>query len=175
VGGVLYSRMRRLMMVAVMGMCVSAMGQTVTVRFPAAASGKALDGRLMVLLSNDPSAEPRMQIDDTMQSQQVFGVTVDGMKPGQVVVVADEGGDGISGYPRAALKDVPPGDYTVQAVLNVYETFHRGDGSVVKLSADRGEGKQWNMAPGNLYSKPVKVHVGPETKLEISMDQDAGD
>jgi len=101
----------------------------------------------------------------------VFGLTVDGMKPGQTVVVADEGGDGIAGYPRAALKDVPPGDYTVQAVLNVYETFHRGDGSVVKLSADRGEGKQWSVAPGNLYSKPVKVHVGPETKLEISMDQ----
>ena len=145
--------------------------QTVAVRFPAAVSGRALDGRLMVLLSNDPSEEPRMQINDTMLSQQVFGVTVDGMKPGQTVVVADEGGDGISGYPRAALKDVPPGDYTVQAVLNVYETFHRGDGSVVKLSADRGEGKQWSVAPGNLYSKPVKVHVGPGAKLEIVMDQ----
>ncbi len=153
------------------GVCVSAGAQTFSVRFPAAVSGKALDGRLMVLLSNDPSEEPRFQINDTMASQQVFGVTVDGWKPGQTVVVADEGGDGISGYPRAALKDVPPGDYTVQAVLNVYETFHRGDGSVVKLSADRGEGKQWSVAPGNLYSKPVKMHVGPDAKLEIVMDQ----
>ena len=75
-----------------------------------------------------------MQINDTMLSQQVFAVTVDGMRPGQVVTV----GDGASGYPRASLKDVPEGEYTVQAVLNVYETFHRGDGSVVKLSADRG-------------------------------------
>jgi len=169
---VLYSRMRKVMMglVAVgMGVGVSAIGfgQTVAVRFPAAVSGKALDGRLMVLLSNDPGEEPRMQINDTMLSQQVFGVTVDGMNPGQVVVV----GEDAAGYPRASLKDVPAGDYTVQAVLNVYETFHRGDGSVVKLSADRGEGKQWNVAPGNLYSKPVKVHVGPGTKLEISMDQ----
>jgi hypothetical protein len=153
------------------GVCVSAGAQTFAVRFPAAVSGKALDGRLMVLLSNDPSEEPRFQINDTMASQQVFGVTVDGWKPGQTVVVADEGGDGIAGYPRAALKDVPPGDYTVQAVLNVYETFHRGDGSVVKLSADRGEGKQWSLAPGNLYSKPVKMHVGPGAKLEIVMDQ----
>jgi hypothetical protein len=163
--------MRKVLVGLVAGLCVSAGAQTVSVRFPAAVSGKALDGRLMVLLSNDPSEEPRMQINDTMASQQVFGVTVDGMKPGQTVVVADEGGDGISGYPRATLKDVPAGDYTVQAVLNVYETFHRGDGSVVKLSADRGEGKQWSVAPGNLYSKPVKVHVGPGTKLEISMDQ----
>ena len=49
-----------------------------------------------------------------------------------------------------SLKDVPAGDYTVQAVLNVYETFHRGDGKLVKLSPDRGEGKHWNIAPGNL-------------------------
>ena len=163
--------MRKVLMGLVAGLCVgvSAIGvaQTVAVRFPAGVSGKALDGRLMVLLSNDPSDEPRMQINDTMDSQQVFGVTVDGMRPGQVVVV----GDGADGYPRKSLRDVPTGDYTVQAVLNVYETFHRGDGSVVKLSADRGEGKQWSVAPGNLYSKPVKVHVGPDAKLEISMDQ----
>ena len=157
------------------GVCVSAGAQTVVVRFPAAVSGKALDGRLMVLLSNDPGAEPRMQIDDTMLSQQVFGVTVDGMRPGQAIVVGDgagvAGSAGLAGYPRASLKDVPAGDYTVQAVLNVYETFHRADGSVVKLSPDRGEGKQWSVAPGNLYSKPVKMHVGPGAKLEIVMDK----
>ena len=182
--GVLYSRMRKVIVGLVAGLCVgvSAMGQTVAVRFPAGVSGKALDGRLMVLLSNDPSEEPRMQINDTMASQQVFGVTVDGWKPGQVVVVGDGmkagaavlAGDGavvVSGYPRATLKEVPEGDYTVQAVLNVYETFHRGDGSVVKLSADRGEGKQWSVAPGNLYSKPVKMHVGPGAKLQVVMDQ----
>jgi hypothetical protein len=166
--GVLYSRMRKVILgLVAAGMCVSAGAQTVAVRFPAAVSGKALDGRLMVLLSNDPSDEPRMQINDTMQSQQVFGVTVDGMRPGQRVVV----GSGADGYPRAKLSDVPAGDYTVQAVLNVYETFHRGDGSVVKLSADRGEGKQWSVAPGNLYSKPMKVHVGPGAKLEIVMGE----
>jgi hypothetical protein len=34
--------------------------------------------RALAALSNDPSAEPRMQIDDTPRSQMVFGVTVDG-------------------------------------------------------------------------------------------------
>ena len=131
--------------------------QTVSVSFPDAQSSKPLDGRLLFLLSNDPSEEPRMQIDDTPKSQIVFGVTVDGMKPGQRVVVDDSA----AGYPVRKLSEVPAGDYTVQAVLDVYETFHRVDGSVVKLSPDRGEGKHWNLAPGNLYSKPVKVHVGP--------------
>jgi hypothetical protein len=141
--------------------------QTVTVSFPASVSAKALDGRVLLLLSNDPGEEPRMQIDDSMLSQQVFGVTVDGLKPGEAVVV----GDGAAGYPRASLKDVPEGDYTVQAVLNVYETFHRADGSVVKLAPDRGEGQHWNIAPGNLYSKPVKVHVGPGAAVNVSMDE----
>jgi hypothetical protein len=148
---------------------VSALGcaQTVTVSFPASVSAKALDGRVLVLLSNDASDEPRMQIDDSPQSQQVFGVTVDGLKPGEGVVV----GDGAAGYPRASLKDVPEGDYMVQAVLNVYQTFHRGDGSVVKLAPDRGEGQHWNVKPGNLYSKPVKVHVGPGARVDVVMDQ----
>src|ERR1700722_18678623 len=131
--------------------------QKISVSFPDARSGKALDGRALLLLSNDPSEEPRMQIDDTPRSQIVFGVTVDGLKPGQGVAVDDSA----AGYPVRKLSEVPAGDYTVQAVLDVYETFHRADGKTIKLSPDRGEGKHWNLAPGNLYSKPRKVHVGP--------------
>ena len=47
--------MRKVLVGLVAVLCVSAGAQTVSVRFPAAVSGKALDGRLMVLLSNDPS------------------------------------------------------------------------------------------------------------------------
>jgi hypothetical protein len=39
--------------------------QPVSVSFPSAQSTKPLDGRLLFLLSKDPSDEPRMQIDDT--------------------------------------------------------------------------------------------------------------
>src|SRR5271154_3892439 len=98
-----------------------ASAQTFTATFPASRSAKSLDGRLLLLVSNDPSEEPRMQIDDTPKSQMVFGVTVDGWKPGTPLTIGDQA----QGYPRESLKDVPPGDYTVQAVLNIYETFHR--------------------------------------------------
>src|SRR6202044_1648998 len=157
----LWMRMIAFVLAASLGLSVSALAQTgvqaVSVSFPAAQSSKPLDGRVLFLLSNDPSEEPRMQIDDTPRSQMVFGVTVDGLKPGQSVAV----GDTAAGYPIKSLKDVPPGDYTVQAVLNVYETFHRGDGKTVKLAPDRGEGQHWNLAPGNLLSKPRMVHIGP--------------
>jgi Putative esterase len=136
----------------------AAAAQTFTVTFPKEVSSQPLDGRLLLLLSTDPSSEPRFQIDDTPRSQMVFGMTVDGWKPGETAKV-----DAAAwGYPMRSLKDVPPGDYTVQAVLNKYETFHRADGKTVKLHMDQGEGQHWNISPGNLYSKPVKVHLGQD-------------
>lgn len=145
----------------------AAPAQTITVSFPSSRSDKPLDGRVLLLLSNDPSAEPRMQINDTLKSQMVFGVTVEGWKPGELLNI----GDNAQGYPQARLKDVPPGDYTVQGLLNIYETFHRSDGKTVKLAPDRGEGQHWNLAPGNLLSKPRLVHIGPEgPPINVSLD-----
>jgi hypothetical protein len=145
-----------------------ASAQTISVSFPATRAEKPLDGRLLLLLSNDPSDEPRMQIDDSIKSQMIFGVTVDGWKPGEPIAI----GDDAQGYPRASLKDVPAGEYTIQAVLNVFETFHRSDGKTVKLAPDRGEGKLWNIAPGNLLSKPRLVHIGPGAPpIAVSLDE----
>src|SRR5262249_4374958 len=92
--------------------------QTITGTFPPSRSAKPLDGRLLLLLSNDPSDEPRMQIDDTAKTQMIFGLTVDGWNAGQRMIVDDKA----QGYPRTSLKQVPAGDYTIQAVLNIYET-----------------------------------------------------
>jgi hypothetical protein len=137
----------------------SLLAQSFSVTFPAAVSAQPLDGRLLLVLSTDPGDEPRNQIDDSPRSQIVFGVTVDGWQPGHAQVVDASAW----GYPTASLKDVPPGDYYVQAVLNKYETFHRSDGKTIKMHMDQGEGQHWNISPGNLYSKPVKIHVGPAT------------
>ncbi|HET7745703.1 MAG TPA: alpha/beta hydrolase-fold protein, partial [Vicinamibacteria bacterium] len=82
------------------------------------------------------------------------------------------GGD-VLGYPLESLRDVPAGEYTVQALLHKYETFRRADGHVVKLPMDRGEGQQWNRAPGNLYSTPRTVRLDPRSgaAAEILLDQ----
>jgi hypothetical protein len=60
----------------------------------------------------------------------------------------------------------------VQAVLNVYQTFHRADGHTVKLPMDEGEGQHWNRKPGNLYSDAVKVKFDPAaagvTRIELT-------
>ena len=48
-----------------------------------------------------------------------------------------------------------------QALLHIYETFELSTGHTVKLPMDRGEGQQWNAAPGNLYSTVQTLSVGP--------------
>jgi hypothetical protein len=138
------------------------------ITFPRDRSAQPLDGRLLLLLSTDPSDEPRMQINISPNTQMVFGIDVDGLAPDKIAVVDENA----FGYPIRSLRDVKPGEYYVQAVLHRYETFHRSDGHTLKLPMDRGEGQHWNIAPGNLYSKPQKITLGPDTSLSIVMDQE---
>ena len=140
-----------------------------SVSFPKGRSDKALDGRILLILSTDASDEPRMQINDTPKTQIIFGIDVDNMLPGQVRIVDASA----AGYPIKSLRDVPPGEYFVQALLHRYETFHRADGHTVKLPMDRGEGQHWNIAPGNLYSTPRKVAVSAASgTIAVVLDQE---
>ncbi len=138
------------------------------VRLPTGQSAPTLDGRLLLLLSNDEKAEPRFQISDGPETQMVFGVDVETWQPGTVRVVDRSA----FGNPVQSLASVKPREYFVQALLHRYETFRRADGHVVKLPMDRGEGQQWSKAPGNLYSKPVKMRVTAETDARLVLDQE---
>ena len=141
-----------------------------SVTYGAAASSGPLDGRLLLLISKDTAEEPRLQItDNALRSQQIFGVDVDGWKAGAPAVFEGD----VLGFPARSLADLPAGKYRVQALLHRYETFRRADGHVVKLPMDRGEGQQWNKAPGNLYSTPKEIAIDPakaET-IAIVLDQ----
>ena len=145
-------------------------GPRVSVTFPRERSAAPLDGRLLVLLSTDPSAEPRLQINDGPGTQIVFGIDVERWQPGEAAVVDSAA----FGYPVRSLNDLKPGDYWVQGLLHRYETFVRSDGYRVKLPMDRGEGQQWSRAPGNLFSKPRKVNIAPagHTRVALTLDQE---
>ncbi|HYA48278.1 MAG TPA: hypothetical protein VEG35_01150, partial [Burkholderiales bacterium] len=140
------------------------------VSFPAERSKTPLDGRLLVLISTDGTAEPRFQISEGPNTQLVFGIDVDGLAPGAEAVV----GASAFGYPLRSLAALPPGEYNVQALLHRYETFHRADGHVVKLPMDRGEGQRWNAAPGNFYSTPRRLAIDPAKAgtVRIALDQE---
>jgi hypothetical protein len=136
-----------------------------SISFPKERSAMPLDGRLLLLLSTDSSAEPRRQIDDTPKTQMVFGIDVDSLAPGREVSVDESA----YGYPIRSLAQLKPGEYTAQAVLHRYETFHRADGHTVKLPMDRGEGQKWNAAPGNLFSKPRKIRIAAGSAENIAL------
>jgi hypothetical protein len=138
-----------------------------TVSFPQERSAKPLDGRLLLVLSTDPAEEPRMQINDTPKTQMLFGVDVDGLAPGKSASLDDSA----FGYPVRNLSSVKPGEYYVQTVFHLYETFHRSDGHIVKLPMDRGEGQHWNLAPGNLYSKPRKVTISDSAAIALELTE----
>ncbi|HRV06729.1 MAG TPA: hypothetical protein P5517_07560, partial [Candidatus Saccharicenans sp.] len=139
------------------------------ISFPAERSASPLDGRLLLLISTDNKKEPRFSINDSAGTQQVFGVDVEGMAAGTAAII-----DGTAfGYPRHSLAAIEPGEYWVQSVLNIYQTYHLKDGRTLKLPPDRGEGQQWNRKPGNLYSQPVKMRLDPRASqtIKISLDQ----
>ena len=143
-------------------------GLAFAIMFDAAKSARPLDGRLLLLLSTDPAEEPRFQINGSPKTQIVFGLDVEAWKPGEVRVL-EVATEGVFGYPVRSLGDLQPGEYTVQALLDRYETFQRADGHILKLPTDRGEGRHWNRAPGNLYSKPQKLRIDPAASGRVAL------
>ncbi len=90
------------------------------VYFSESASSGAKDGRLLLMLSSNDEKEPRFQINDGLKTQLIYGMNVDELNPNQAMTFDNK----IFGYPYPSLSEVPPGEYTVQALLHVYETFN---------------------------------------------------
>src|SRR5512142_227816 len=123
-------------------------GTSFEVTIDPAVRSEAASGRLLLLVSSNGKFRPGPT------GTPVFGMNVDDWKPGPgTPAVVDETA---FGHPVRSLRDLPSGTYYVQAWLNVYTTFRRSDGRVIKLHQDQGEGQDWRRSPGNLYSEPVK-------------------
>ena len=143
-------------------------GSKVNVSFSENASDKSLDGRLLLMFAKNDKSEPRFQINAGLNAQPVFGLNVEGMAAGESISFDDS----VFGFPISSMAELEPGDYYVQALLHVYETFNLSTGHQVKLPMDNGEGQQWNRSPGNLYSKPVKITVAEKGKVELDLVMD---
>ncbi len=143
--------------------------ETIKVLFPAEYYDQGLDGRLILLISEHADTEPRFQLRDDTKTCQAFGMDVNDWNPEQILEFDMDA----FGYPVHNFNDLPSGEFFVQAVFHKYETFKRSDGHIVKLPMDRGEGQQWNRAPGNLYSTPQKVLIkeGEFSPSQIHLDQ----
>jgi hypothetical protein len=156
-------------LIAVLAFCsLASAAPRFSISIPKERSAQPLDGRMLLCLSTDNSDEPRNQINDTPRTQIVFGVDVDGLKPGEAVTIDERA----FGYPIRSLSDLPAGEYNVQAVFNRYETFHRADGHTIKLHPDMGEGQHWNISPGNFYNQTQKISIDANSKVSLSLSEE---
>ena len=154
---------------------VLAAAPPIEIELPAAFKDGAQDGRLLFIAApaaQSPEKEPRDLVSWGGTAIPFFGQDVEDWKPGTRRAVDDSA----FGFPVRALSALPAGEYRVQAFLNRYETFRMGDGRVLKLAPDKGEGQQWRAKPGNLYSKPVTVRwsgtsVEGSKVLKLVLDQ----
>jgi len=150
---------------SIMGQATSKGGLKFTVSFSKEANAEALEGRILLFIATDNKRQPMFQINDGTNSQQVFGINVEGLKPGEKASL-----DGsVFGYPIQSLNDLPAGEYWVQALLNKYETFHLSNGHEVKLPGSWAAGQHYNREPGNLFSKPVKISIDPSQSATFDL------
>ena len=126
------------------------------------------DGRLLLMFSKKLKPEPRFQINDGKNTGIIVGVDVENWKPGEIIKFNSN----LLAYPINQLKDLPNGDYYVQAFLHKYETFKMATGFELKLPMDQGEGQKWNISPENLYSNPQKVNIQKNNFLEIKLNNE---
>lgn len=161
---------RRLVLLG--SLMISLLGTTMaarfTVRLEPGASKQTLEGRVYVIVSRNKDSEPRAQLGDYTDAPPFWGLNAT-LKPGQSVTIADQ--PGLRGYPLATLKALPPGRYFVQAFLNVYTTFKRGDGATVKLHLPCGDGHNPFASPGNVYSKVRSLEVSASSNVVLRLDQ----
>ena len=125
------------------------------ISFPATAHVAPVTGRVYVMISRNKDREPRFQIGRT--GVPFFGRDVERLAPGQAAVIDKTD----LGSPVPSVRDIPPGNYYVQAFVNIYSEFRRADGHVVWMHDDRWEGQQWPRSPGNLYSTVQRVRIDP--------------
>jgi S-formylglutathione hydrolase FrmB len=136
-----------------------------SVSFPASAHAEPITGRVFVFISHDSTPEPRLYGHPFGRGTPLYGMDVDALKPGETAVI----GDTVLGFPFSSLKDLPAGDYYVQALINVYTEVHRADGHTLWVHWDQWEGQQFNTSPGNLYSGITKVHLDPMAGYDVAL------
>jgi hypothetical protein len=134
---------------------------TFAVTLPAAEQGP-ITGRLIVITARKPSPEPRLAFG--FNGPPAFGMDVEGLKPGETVVV-DAKSDG---YPFG-LGELPAGDYEVQALLVRYTQAKRADGHTiwVPFSDTRAQAPRF---PGNLFSKPLRARLDSANTSPVTLE-----
>ena len=152
-----------------LALSVSAAASSITFKITLPASQpQPITGRLFVIIARANDPEPRLQVGSWRSRTEMLAIDVQGLQPGQAATV-----DALMlGYPLKSVRELPAGDYYVQALLNVYTRFQRSDGNTIWAHMDQWEGQQFNKSPGNLFTDAGHFHLDPLTGYEIRLNLD---
>jgi dienelactone hydrolase len=110
-----------------------------------------------VLLVMSRTNEPEVRLQDTgLNGPTLFAVGVDQLVAGQDVVIDSS----TLGWPLKSLRDLPRGEWFVQAYVKVYVEYRRSDGHTL-WALDQWEGHEFARSPGVLYSDVVQGEFDP--------------
>ena len=135
------------------------------ISYPGTLDGGPITGRVFLIVSKSNRTEPRLQAGSYQASVPFYGADVESLKPGMAAVIDAA----TPGYQVESLKDLPAGEYYVQALLNVYTKVRRKDGHEIWVHLDQWEGQQWNRSPGNLVSEVLRVKIDPAKGFDIPL------
>ena len=128
------------------------------VSIPRSVVSGPVTGRLIIAIATRESPEPRAAIE--LGGPMILGVDLEQMPAGQVATVDA----GAVSYPLRSLKELPAGEYFVQALLIRYNQVRRADGHTIWVPTEHRR-QPFHTLPGNLYSKPQKLRLDPQTDL----------
>ena len=131
------------------------------------AGKQPVTGRVFVAISRIDTPAPRLQVGSWSSRAELLGRDVD-LGPGQSTVIDQF----TLGYPLRSVRELPAGDYYIQAIFNVYMRFQRSDGHTIFAHNDQWEGQQFNKSPGNFYSDVRRFHLDPLSGYEIQLSLD---
>ncbi|HTP36639.1 MAG TPA: alpha/beta hydrolase-fold protein [Candidatus Acidoferrales bacterium] len=144
----------------------AAFPQHFEVSFAPTAHDGPITGRVFVAISKKDSPPLLHQIGSWTGQAPFFGVDVEQLAPGTPAAIDAS----VLGYPAKSLKDIPAGEYYVQALVNVYTRFARADGHTIWAHMDQWEGQHFNNSPGNLFSEVRRVRLDPGSNYIIKLE-----
>ncbi len=128
-----------------------------------------IDGRIFVIISNNGSVEPKNNVG--IAGEPIWAKDVENMTVEDSFVI-DDGNTQVSSWPLDNFNDLEKNGYYIQAFMNIYTTFHRSDGHIIKMHLNSGAGQSVFNAPGNIYSEVKNIYIDPDKggniKLELS-------
>lgn len=120
-------------------------------------------GRVVVAVSTRGEREPRQLVG--LNGPALFGADVERMTAASAALGIDGKADA---FPMESLRDLPAGEYFVQAYLIRYDETHRADGRTLWVPK-HPDHASWAQLQGNLYSDVQKLKLDPKAGFNVKL------